>query len=215
MGRVIPEPRQRYTEAEYLAFEEASDTKHEYRNGQIIPFGGWERDPYGQILGMAGGTAEHGDIACNLIRELGNRLKDSTCKFGNSDVRVRVPRTGRYCYPDVSVTCEPRVFAPPNRRVTLVNPQVVIEVLSPSTADDDRGDKFRDYISIDSLQDYLLVAQDRPRVEAFYRQPDGVWAIGPAVEGLGSTVTFRSLGVTLPMADIYAGVDLPPPPPGV
>ena len=211
MEQAIPEPTRRYTEAEYLAFEEASDTKHEFRNGQIIPFGGWERDPYGRIVGMAGGTAEHSDIAGNVLAELKGRLKGTPCRVNNSELRVRVSRAGRYCYPDVIVTCEPRVYDPPDRRVTLVNPQVVIEVLSPSTADDDRGDKFRDYISIDSLQEYVLVAQDRPRVETFYRQPDnGVWAIGPAYEGLEATVAFRSLNATVPLADLYAGVELPP-----
>jgi Uma2 family endonuclease len=211
MEQAIPEPRRRYTEAEYLAFEEASDTKHEFRNGQIIPFGGWERDPYGRIIGMAGGTAEHSDIAGNVFAELKSRLAGTPCRVNNSGLRVRVSRSGRYCYPDVIVTCQPRAFHTQDRRVTLVNPQVVIEVLSPSTADDDRGDKFRDYIAIDSLQEYVLVAQDRPRVETFYRRPDdGAWAIGPAYEGFDATLPFPSLGVTVPLAQIYAGVDLPP-----
>jgi Uma2 family endonuclease len=112
----------------------------------------------------------------------------------------------------VIVTCEPRLYDPPDRRVTLVNPQVVIEVLSKSTADDDRGDKFRDHITIEALQQYVLVAQDRPRVETFHRRADddGVWTIGPAYEGFDATLPFPSLGVSVPLADIYAGVDLPP-----
>jgi hypothetical protein len=99
MERAIPEPKRRYTEAEYLAFEEASDTKHEFRNGQIIPFGGWERDTYGRIIGMAGGTEEHSDIAVNMVAELKGRLKGKPCRVNNSELRVRVSRPGRYCSP--------------------------------------------------------------------------------------------------------------------
>ncbi len=146
MEQAIPDRNRRYTEAEYLAFDEASAVKYEFRNGQIIPHGGWERDDDGQIVGMAGGTEEHSDIVGNIFNELKNRLKGTPCRVNSSDLRVRVSRAGRYCYPDVIVTCESRVYDPPNRRVTLVNPQVVIEVLSASTADEDRGDKFRDYI---------------------------------------------------------------------
>ncbi len=160
---------------------------------------------------MAGGTAGHADVACNLIRSLGNRLDGSPCKVGNSDLRVRIPRTGRYCYPDVSVTCGPRVFDPPEAAATMVNPQVIIEVLSPSTADDDRGEKLADYIGSPSLQEYVLFAQDRPRADTFYRQPDGIWAIGPWSAGVEAAVAFRSLGVTLPLAEVYAGVEFPSP----
>jgi len=160
---------------------------------------------------MAGGTEQHSDIAGNLLAALKDRLKGKPCRVNNSELRVRVSRAGRYCYPDVIVTCQPRVCDQPDRRVTPVNPQVVIEVLSKSTADDDRGDKFRDYIAIDSPQEYVLVAQDRPRVETFHRRADdGVWTIGPAYEGLDATLPFPSLGVTVPLAEIYAGVDLPP-----
>ena len=177
---VVPQPKQYYTEAEYLAFDEASQTKHEYRHGQIIPFGGWERDVYGDIVGTAGGTAEHGDIACNAIAALKVRLKGTPCKIGNSDVRL--PRAGRYSYPDVSVTCGPRAFSPPQSRSTVANPQVIIEVLSESTADEDRGEKFREYIEIESLRQYVLVTRDRPRVETFHRNADGGWGVGPWAE---------------------------------
>jgi Uma2 family endonuclease len=148
MERPIPDRHRRYTVEEYFAICETADVKYEYRDGELIPHGGWERDDNGHILGMAGGTFEHGEIACNLIRELGNALKGCPCRVNNSDVRVRVSRSGRYVLPDVSVTCGQPVFDPPDRRLTLVNPQVIVEVLSPSTADDDRGEKFRDYIAI-------------------------------------------------------------------
>ncbi len=210
MEQVAPDRTRRYTEAEYLRLTEASDVKYEFRDGQLIPFGGWQRDEVGRVVGMAGGTAGHADVACNLIHALMTRLAGRPCKVGNSDLRVYIPRTGRYYYPDVTVTCGPRVFVPPEQELTLVNPQVVIEVLSPSTANDDRTEKLTDYIGIESLQEYLLVAQDRPRVDTVYRQPDGTWAIGPWSVGLAASATFRSLGVTVPLAEVYAGVAFPP-----
>ena len=198
-----------YTEAEYLRISAASDIKYEFRHGQIVPFGGWERDESGRILGMAGGSAEHADIAVNLITGIKVRLAQTSCRVGNSDPRVHIPRTGRYNYPDVSVTCEPRVFVPPTETHTLVNPQVVIEVLSPSTAQDDWSEKRADYLSIDSLREYVLVSQHIPRIDTVHRRPDGTRAFGPWAEGLAASVEFPSLGVTVPLAEVYAGVAFP------
>ncbi len=209
MEQIAPDRNRLYTEAEYLRISAASDIKYEFRDGRLIPFGGWERDESGRILGMAGGTAAHADIACNLIRALGNRLDQTPCKVGNSDLRVRIPRTGRYNYPDVSVTCAPRVFDPPDPELTLVNPQVVIEVLSVSTAHADWSEKRADYLSIDTLREYVLVSQHAPWVDTVHRRPDGSWAFGPWAEGLDSAVTFPSLGVTVPLAEVYAGVAFP------
>ncbi len=206
MEQAIPDRDRRYTVAEYFAICESSEIKYEYRDGQLIPHGGWDLDASGRIVGMAGGTFEHGGIACNLIREIGNQLKGGSCRVNNSDLRVRVARSGRYVLPDVSVTCGTPVFDPPENRLTLVNPTLIIEVLSPSTEADDRGEKFRDYISIESLQEYVLVAQDRPEVETFYRQSDGVWAVGPSASGVDASVTLRSLNIIMPLAEVYSGV---------
>ena len=213
MEQPIPEFSRRYTEEEYLRFAEASGAKHEYRDGRIIPYGGWEVDAAGLIVGMAGGTFDHGVIAANLTRAIGNRLQGRPCWVVGSDVRVRLTRKATYYYPDVSVGCHAPIFIPPDRRTTVTNPQVVIEVLSPSTIAADRGEKLYDYVRIDSLHEYALVDQDVPRVVIFSRHFDGTWAIGPAVEGLDASVTFSSLGVTVPLAEVYAGVDLPPSPP--
>jgi Uma2 family endonuclease len=210
MEQPIPDRNRRYTVEEYLALDGVSDVKYEYWDGMLIPHGGWETDANGRIVGMAGGTAAHSDVACNLIRELGNALKGTPCKVGDSDLRVRSPRSGRYHYPDVSVTCGPRQFDPPDTEVTLVNPRVLIEVLSPSTEATDRGDKFREYIAIASLQEYVLASQDRPLVQTFRRSADGEWAVGPWVEGLDASLAFPSLGVTVPLAEVYAGVVFPP-----
>jgi Uma2 family endonuclease len=209
MEQPVPDRNRRYTLEEYFALDDVSEVRYEYWDGLLVPHGGWELDADGHILGMAGGTDVHNDIVCNLIREVGNALKGTPCKVGGADLRVRSPRSGRYHYPDVSVTRGPRVFDPPQSRSTVANPQVLVEVLSKSTADMDRGEKFREYIEIASLQQYVLVAQDQPRVETFYRQPDGVWAVGPWSEGMDASVTFRTLGVTVPLAEIYSGITFP------
>jgi len=184
------------TEDEYLRMEEAAETKHEFWNGQIID--------------MAGATVVHVEISTNLIRHLGNRLQGKPCKPYNSDLRVRINESGHYCYPDVTVVCGPVEYARPDRRTTIVNPQVVIEVASPSSEARDIGEKFDDYRQVPSLQEYFLVSQDRARVQSFYRQSDGVWAFGPSYTDLKQSVKFRSLGIEIPLADIYAGVELPP-----
>ena len=207
MEQPIPDRNRRYTLEEYFALDDVSEVKYEYWDGYLVPHGGWETDRNGNIIGMAGGSDAHSDIACNFIRELGNALKGTSCKVGDSDLRVRSPRSGRYHFPDVSVTCGPRLFDPPDKRVTLVNPQVIIEVLSPSTEKADRGDKFREYLAIESLREYVLASQDQPRIDTFYRNAEGAWIVGPWAEGMDATITFPSLRVTVPLAEVYAGVE--------
>lgn len=207
----IPSRHRRHTEDEYLRISEASELKFEFRNGQVIPFGGWERDDQGRILGTASTTAGHADVVCNLICTIGRRLAGGNGKLGNSDLRVRTPRSGAYSYPDVSVTCQRRAFFPPDKTHTLVNPQVVIEVLSSSTAQDDWTEKRADYLSVDLLREYVLFAQDRPRVDTVHRRPDGSWTFGPWAQGLDAAIEFPSLGITVPLAEVYAGVSFPQP----
>ncbi len=198
MEQIVPS-RRRYTVDEYFALDEDADERHEFRDGEV--------------LNMPGGTYEHEVIVANLIRHLGNRLDGSPCRVRGSNLRVRADRT-RYSYPDLSIVCGPPAFDPPRpTSATLANPRVLIEVLSPSTAADDRGEKFTRYRRIASLQEYLLVWQDRPQVEPFYRQPDGVWGIGQTVEGLDAVLTLASVGVELPLAEVYADVAFPPPSP--
>ena len=194
MEQLIPPHKSRFTVEEYLRMEEESEFRHEFRDGRIID--------------MAGGTFDHSLIALNIGAELRNRLKDKPCKALGSDLRVLIPGKSHYSYPDVTVVCGTPLFDPPDRTHTLTNPQVILEVTSPSTAADDRADKFYDYMRIESLREYLLVAQDRMRVDSFYRQVDGIWAIGPSVEGPDASIAFRSLGFPIPLAEIYAGVVL-------
>ena len=193
------EPRRRYTAEEYLAIDDAADGRYEFRDGEI--------------LAMSGAIFPHVLITSNLGRHVGNRLAGTPCVALTVDMRVRAVRNRRYSYPDVSVVCGVPQFDPPDRQVTLVNPQIVFEVLSESTEVSDRGEKFTRYRQMASLQEYVLVAQDRPQVEPFYRQPDGGWLIGQVVHGLDGLLRLRSLGVDLPLSDVYERVTFPPLPP--
>ena len=186
-----------YSVEEYLRIDDADpDVRHEYRDGEIIA--------------MAGADFPHVLINANLIRHAGNWLAGTPCLALATDMRVRAVRARRYCYPDVAVVCGTPEFDPPDRQVTLTNPRVVIEVLSSSTEWSDRGEKFTRYREMASLQEYLLVAQDRPQVEPFSRMPDGAWKIGQVVTGLDGVVRVASLGIDLPMAEIYERVTFPP-----
>ncbi len=186
----------RSTIEQYLLLEASAQTRHEYRDGQIIA--------------MAGGSPEHSLIIANIIRELGNRLKGSTCRVYDSNLRIRVPRTPLYTYPDATVICGEIQFDPHDaKRTTAANPRVIIEVLSASTEADDRGEKFRRYLSLESLQEYVLVSQVRPWVETFTRLPDGARRFATA-SGLDANVTLSTLQLHLPLSEIYANLQLPP-----
>ncbi len=187
--------QQRYSVGEYLQREENSLDKHEYRNGEVLL--------------MAGGTGDHSLIVMNVGGNLWNRLRGSQCRAYDSNLRVRVPRTVLYTYPDVTVICGPRVADPNDASgKTFINPRLIVEVLSPSTEGFDRGEKFDNYREIESFREYVLVSQVSPRVETFYRQGDGTWLFTP-VSGLEASVKLRSIEVELPMAEIYAGVEWP------
>ena len=188
-----------YTEDEYLRLEAASPLKHEFIGGRIIS--------------MAGGTHRHSIIAMNIGRELGNRLRDGPCLIAGSDVRVRVAATGDYLYPDLTVVCDEPIYVPPDREHTLVNPKIVVEVLSGSTASRDLGEKLDDYMRVESLRHYVVVAQDEPWARSFVREgAGGRWDFGPIARGLEATLWFPSLNVGLPLAEAYAKVRLPSPP---
>jgi len=185
--------QRRYTAEEYLRLENDSTERHEFRDGQIIA--------------MAGGTYEHSLIAANVVRELGNRLKKGPCRVLESNLRIRMGRSVLYSYPDASVICGPPQFdlLDPGR-MTMKNPHVVIEVLSPTTEAYDRGEKFDRYRQIESLEEYVLVAQDRPSVQTFLRQSDGTWLFTSA-NGLDASTKIHCLDVELPLAEVYAGID--------
>lgn len=174
------------TPEEYLAFERKATTKHEYLNGQIVA--------------MSGASREHNLIAGNMFNGLYTQLIDGACETYISEMRVKNHQTHSYTYPDIVVVCnEPRfeddVFD------TLLNPIVLIEVLSPSTEAYDRGEKFAHYRQIASLQEYVLVSQDRMRVEHYLRQ--GTQWLLTEFCGLREVLSLISIDCELHLSDIY------------
>lgn len=183
-------PKTYYTPEEYLALERSTEFRHEYYNGEIFA--------------MGGATEEHVSIVTNLVVELGSQLKAGPCKVYSNDLRVQVSPTGLYTYPDIIVLCEERRFSD-KQKDTLLNPALIIEVLSESTKDYDRGGKFEQYRSIDSFVEYLLIAQDRPHVEHHTRQPDGSWLL-QETNSLEDMIQLKSVPCLLRMSDIYSRI---------
>jgi len=153
-------PKTKSTPTQYLAFERKAAYKSEFYGGEMFA--------------MVGASEEHCLIKDNLAREAGYQLKGGPCRVVTSDLRVKVDPTGLYTYPDVVIYCDRPQFED-NVLDALLNPRAIVEVLSESTEVYDRGDKFRHYRQVPSLQEYVLAAQDRPLVERHVRQPDGSW----------------------------------------
>jgi Uma2 family endonuclease len=181
----------RYTPEEYLALEREARYKSEYLNGFITA--------------MSGASRYHNRIAGNFYRKISDQLEDRPCEAFIGDMRVRTSPTGLFTYPDVAVVCgEPRFL---DEDVdTLLNPTLIVEVLSPSTQDYDRGDKFEQYKAIESLREYVVVAQDEVLVERFAKR--GKRWIRTAHRDVESTLVLESIGCAVPLRQIYARVDL-------
>ncbi len=185
-------PEHRYTEEEYLALERASATKSEYLDGVIYA--------------MGGASPRHVQIVGNVSGELRGRLRDKPCLLYSTDLRVRASKDGLYAYPDVVVVCgEPRFVD--GELDTLTNPLLVVEILSDSTKNYDRGEKFERYRSNPSFREYLLIAQDRVHVERFVRQDDGSWVLHETNDP-NDEVELSSVGCCLPVTEIYFKVTL-------
>jgi Uma2 family endonuclease len=195
---VSTRPEHRYTEKEYLAIDRASDEKNEYLDGVIYS--------------MGGASARHVQIVGNVARELGNQLRDKRCVVYSTDLRVRVSPQGPYAYPDIVVVCGDPVFID-DELDTLTNPLLIVEVLSPSTKNFDRGEKFERYRSIPTLREYLLVAQDKVHIERYLRQEDDTWVLRETSDS-GDTIHLASVGCRLTVAEIYLKVtfSVPTPP---
>lgn len=181
-----------FTPEEYIDMERRAEFKSEY--------------DCGQIFAMAGASRAHNLVSGNVFGALQRKLAESPCEVYSSDMRVQAASASRYSYPDVAVVCGKPEFLDA-KEDTLLNPLVLVEVLSPSTESKDRGEKFLRYRRIEALSDYLLVSQDAHRVEHFQRQADGSWRLTEA-EGLGGSVTLDALGCVLPLAEVYAKVTL-------
>ena len=179
------------TPEEYLAFERKATTKHEYLNGQIVA--------------MSGASFAHNFLTMNTANQLYNQLIGGECQVATSDMRVKVTQIDSYFYPDVVVVCgEPR--AEDDTFDTLLNPTVVVEVLSPSTETYDRGEKFEHYQQIASLKEYVLISQDKIRVEHYHRQEIG-W-MQTEFRGLEDVLSLLSIGCELRLQDVYRRVEV-------
>lgn len=188
------QPLPRITPEQYLEAERAAEFKSEYYKGRIYA--------------MAGGTAVHSLITVNVTVSLSNAIRGRGCLIFSSDLRLRISYEGLYTYPDLSVVCGKPKYAD-ERDDTILNPILVVEILSPSTESRDRGFKFQEYGKLESLQEYVLVEQSQPRVERFQRQPKGQWLL-TVYEGLEAEAEFESVGARIRLADVYQNVTFPP-----
>jgi Uma2 family endonuclease len=190
---VSTQPKTLFTPEQYLEIERQAEFRSEYYQGEMFA--------------MAGGTGNHTMLVDNLTAALLEKLRGGSCRPFSNNMRLQVSATGLYTYPDVVVACGQRQFLD-ERRDTLLNPSVIIEVLSESTEAYDRGKKFGHYRTIESLQEYVLVSQDRVQVECYRRQPGQHWLL-TAANSLEDTVALESIGCTLRLADVYEDIDLP------
>ncbi len=184
--------QQRYTPEEYLALERQAQCKSEYYAGEIFP--------------MAGASRWHNLIVTNVIRELSLQLKGRPCTTYPSDMRVKVSPTGLYTYPDVTVVCG-EAQSEDNQQDTLLNPTLIVEVLSESTEAYERGGKFAHYRKLTWLMEYVLITQTKPHIEHYVRQPDNRWLLSEA-DSLPDTIQLPSIDCHLALAEVYDKVDL-------
>lgn len=175
---------------EYRAFEQEQESRSEYVDGWVVS--------------MVATSWSHSVIASNIDRALGNQLLDTNCRTASRDVEVELPTVDSNAFPDVVVVCGSPEFAG-EKGLRLKNPTLVAEVLSPSTMDYDRGEKFARYRQLESLQEYLLVAQDRPHVEHYVRQDDASWRF-TETDGLDAEIDLPSLDAALPLSEIYLDI---------
>ncbi len=176
---------------EYLAFERAAEYKSEYLDGVIYA--------------MTGASLDHIQIVGNITHELSDQLNARPCRVLANEMKVRMSDSRKFFYPDVTVLCDKPQFHD-ERTDIILNPLLIIEVLSKSTEAFDRGAKFQAYQGLDSLREYLLVAQDKPAVEQFVRRPDGSWTYR-AVSGLESSLLLPSVECTLGLSAVYHQVE--------
>jgi Uma2 family endonuclease len=186
------QPKPRLTEEQYLEMERAAETKSEFLDGEMFA--------------MGGARSSHNRLVWNLIEELGPQLRSGPCRGYPSDMRVRVPSSGLYTYPDVIVVCGQPQFLD-DREDTLLNPSLIVEVLSPSTEAYDRGRKFEHYKSIASLKEYLLVASDRVHLDLYTRQATGQWLLTSA-SGPEGAIDLGSVGCRLTTTGLYRDVGI-------
>jgi len=185
-------PKKKYTLEEYLELDRTSEERYEYFDGEVFA--------------MAGGSPNQARISGNACSTLQSKLRGGRCEAFNSEMRIKVPKALPYRYPDASVVCGEPVFDEINGQQMLVNPILIVEVLSPSTAAYDLVEKFAAYQSIDAFQEYLLISQDRPLVIQHVKQSKRRW-LRIEIEGMESEVKLESVNATLTLSELYERVD--------
>lgn len=188
----LPQPKTYYSPEEYLALERAAEFKSEYINGEIVA--------------MAGESPNHGRLKSDVNRIIGNQLVGKICETFTSDTKVRTPGINIFGYPDVVVVCGELIFHDRFKDVIL-NPKVIIEVLSPSTELYDRGEKFASFRQLESLTDYILISQDKPLIEHYVRHGK-FWMLAEEND-LTQSIFIESIECSLPLKDVYARVRFP------
>ena len=186
------QPKRYTTEQEFLDFERTSTSKHEYYAGEMFA--------------MAGGTITHNLIASNTLASLHGQVRGTRCRVINSDMRVKIIATGLQTYPDITILCGQPVFLDTSQDVIL-NPTIIIEVLSPSTERYDRGMKSQHYRTIETLQAYLLISQDKYHIEHYVRQENNQWLFNEAI-GIEARIEIPSVNCALVLIDVYDTVNL-------
>lgn len=187
-----PKLHQRLTVAEYLAFEETSEVKNEFLDGEIYA--------------MAGGTITHSRIGGNVYAEMRQRLKGQSCEaFSEAQRLMPSEASGDFMYPDAMAVCGEIKTAQQDPNA-ITNPVLIVEILSDSTAAYDRGGKFYKYRQIETLQEYVLIEQKEPIIDVFKKNEQGQWVIAPRLTGLDNMLALESLGIKIPFAEIYAKV---------
>lgn len=183
-----------YTLAEYLILEKSSEERYEY----------WD----GQVFCMSGGSQAHAYISDNVYGLLRNQLAGRNCRAMSGAMPLRTPLSPPYKYPDASVACGNPEFEQIDGIDVLINPILIVEVLSPNTERIDRGPKFTVYKSIPAFEEYLLIAQNAPRITQFVKQDDGQWQPPNVVTGLDSTIYLPSIDCTLALSGVYQDLAL-------
>jgi Uma2 family endonuclease len=187
-------PKTYYTIDDYIELEKNSEERYEYFDGEVFA--------------MADSSSNHHRISGNAYEYLQRNLRGRGCEAFHSDMRISVPAAFPYRYPDASVACGEPLFDEFQGQTRLVNPVLIIEVLSPSTENYDQGKKFTAYQSIESFREYLVIAQDRPHVIQYIQQSKNRW-LRIEIEGLDSEIELESLGIMLTMRELYERVQFP------
>lgn len=182
------QPQRKISPEEYLELEREADYKSEYFQGEVFA--------------IAGAGRNHNRITENLSIDIGFFLKGKSCRSYSSDLKIHIPANGLYTYPDLLVVCGKEQFVD-DKTDTLLNPRIIVEVLSKSTGSYDRGEKFQLYRSIPSLEEYVLIDSQRIAAEVFRKSEQGFWSLMSESYTLEGGIELASIGLTLPMRDIY------------